>query len=268
MSTTIDVRTSGIWQTTSTILAADGACLVVDPAYFPRELEELSALAARRGQVLAVVFTHGHWDHVIGWQSFPGTAVWTSPSLADAIASRSAHAAKNLADASEFDARWYVERPAPLDWPAAAVGLREGQRIVQGGIAVESILLPGHSADGLALIVGERVLLPGDYLSPCEIPFVEDVHAYRATLRRLLELLPQIEEVIPGHGPRLPWARAQAIAAEDLGYLDKLALAGDRGDRDAALGITLPRAADVPGMREHHLENCRAAGIEIAAPTG
>ena len=67
------------------------------------------------------------------------------------------------------------------------------------------------------------VLLCGDYLSPCEIPFVEDAPRYRATLLRLLELLAQTGcDVIPGHGPRLDAAGATALARADLGYVDRL----------------------------------------------
>jgi hydroxyacylglutathione hydrolase len=264
-SPSIDVRTSGIWQTTSTVIAASDACIVVDPAYFPRELDELATLARSRGEVRAVVFTHGHWDHVIGWQSFPGAEVWTSPSLAQAIASGAEIASRNLADARAFDARWYIERPAPVRWPDAARPLGEGERIDIAGVRIEAALLPGHSDDGLALLVEDRWLLPGDYLSPCEIPFIDDLNAYRATLRRFDALLAEIEAVIPGHGPRLSRVEARAIAAADLVYLDGIALAVDRGDAAAGLAVALPRAASVPGMWEHHLANCRKAGLSVPA---
>jgi hydroxyacylglutathione hydrolase len=265
VESSIDVRTSGIWQTKSTVLSRGGACLVVDPAYFPRELDELAALARGRGQVQAVVFTHGHWDHVIGWQMFPGAQIWTSPSLAAAISTQSDVAAQNLAEARDFDADWYVERPAPLRWPPEARALEDGEQIDFGGMKLEAWLLPGHSADGLSLIVEERRLLPGDYLSPCEIPFVEDLHAYRATLKRLLSRLGRLVEVIPGHGPILSPNEAEAIAAADLAYLDGIARAADQRDAAAAVAVPLPRAAGVPGMWGHHLDNCRNAGLDLSA---
>ena len=259
-------RQSGIWQTNSTILAADGLCLVVDPAYFPRELDELAALASARGGAAAVVFTHGHWDHVGGWQSFPGAAVWASPSLAAAFAGDTDEARKNLDALRDFDGRWYVDRPWPHAWPPTVRGLADGEEVALGPIAARALCLPGHSPDGLALHVPEhRLLLPGDYLSPCEIPFVADLAAYRATLRRLATLLADIDIVIPGHGPRLDRATAARILEEDLDYLDPLAALAGAGDVAGALALPLPRAAAVPGMRDHHRDNCAAAGLRVEA---
>ncbi|MCA9674469.1 MAG: MBL fold metallo-hydrolase, partial [Myxococcales bacterium] len=74
----VDVLTSGIWQTNSTIVSGDGGCVVVDPAYFPRELDAIAEVAAARGGAAAVVFTHGHWDHVMGHAALPGAPVWVS----------------------------------------------------------------------------------------------------------------------------------------------------------------------------------------------
>jgi hydroxyacylglutathione hydrolase len=246
----IDVLHSGIWQLSSTLLSDGDEVLAVDPGYFPRELDDLARLAATRGRVTRVVFTHGHWDHVIGWRTFPEAEVASSPTLAAAVAEGGTLARENLARAAEFDGQWYVDRGAPPAWPPRVRPLTEGEVLTVGSSRVRAILLPGHSPDGIGLLTYDgdqpRTLLVGDYLSPCEIPFVDRVEDYRATLRRLLGLLPELEAVIPGHGPRLTPAQAIAIAEADLDYLDALA----RGEDPA-----LPRAADVPGMRAHHSEN-------------
>jgi len=258
----IEVLTSGIWQTTTTIVSSDRRCLVVDPAYFPRELDAIAARVAELGQAEAVLFTHGHWDHVMGHTVLPGVPVWLSHALDASIAANDARAARYLDDAREFDSRWYVPRPGGHRWPTRRRGVRDGDRIELGALALRALHLPGHSPDGLGLAIEPLgALLVGDYLSPCEIPFVEDAPAYRATLARLCDELAHVREVIPGHGPRLTRDEAMHIARGDLAYLDRLLEAAARRDRAAALAIELPRAADVVGMRDHHIDNCTKLGL-------
>lgn len=257
-----DVLTSGIWQTNTTIIASRGSCLVVDPAYFPRELDAIVARAGELGRAHAVAFTHGHWDHVMGHVALPDAPVWLNATLASAIAGGDPRATKYLEDAREFDSRWYVPRPSGHHWPEAPVGLSDGETRELGELELRVLHIPGHSADDLALLIEAlELLLVGDYLSPCEIPFVEDATAYRSTLIRLLDLLGGVRHVVPGHGPRLTSPEAIAIARADLEYVDRLIDAGRCGDVEAAHSIALPRASDVVGMREHHRDNCRKVGL-------
>lgn len=201
----VEVRTSGIWQTNSVVVASGGEALVVDPAFFPRELEELAALVADLGvgpASVTVAFTHAHWDHVAGWRRFPGARFVGSAVLARAVAGGEALARRCLDELRDFDGRWYVPRPEAAAWPPALRGLEDGERLVVGRAEAEALALPGHSADGLGLLLpGPGLLLPGDHLSPCEIPFVEDLGAYRVTLLRLRGILGRVERVVPGHGP-------------------------------------------------------------------
>lgn len=269
---TFQVRHSGIWQLCSAVLSSDGQVLVIDPGYFPRELAELASLAHSAGQVQGVIFSHGHWDHVIGWRHFPGAPVLASPGLVEAVRGDSERARRDLREAMSFDRRWYVDRGAPLAWPPSALlqPLGEGQLISLGEAALDVLHLPGHSPDGLGLWAADSgLLIVGDYLSPCEIPFVTDLAAYHVTLRRLLPLLSQAEHVLPGHGPVLTAAQAREIALADLAYLDALAecvmLADPTTATARALAIPLPRAADLPEMGDHHRENLQAAGL-LARP--
>lgn len=265
MSVTWQVRHSGIWQLTSAVLSDGHEVLIIDPGYFPRELAELQTLVQVPPSACRVVFTHGHWDHVVGWQAFAPSQVLLNVRLRDAIAEQSTLAHKNLRDAQDFDRKWYVEREASLAWPPTdrLCGLRDGDSFSIGTETVSVLQLPGHSEDGLALhLPTSGLLIVGDYLSPCEIPFVEDLSAYRQTLHTLCAMSQNAQTVFPGHGPPLSAQQALQIAQEDLRYLDALSDCAARSDLASALRIKLPRGQDNPEMLAHHQDNCRNAGLQ------
>ncbi len=264
----VDVRLSGIWQMTSTVICSGGSCLVVDPGYFPRELADLAGLIPKRANVEAVCFTHSHWDHVAGHGIFPGAPLYTSSVLAKAIQESGALAAEAMNKAREYDSQWYVERPWGYGWPAEVRGLDDGGWFNIGDLDVEAFLIPGHAPDCMA-IRAEDYLLVGDYLSPCEIPFVDNLADYRRTLQRLTTLIGSgIDYVIPGHGPVLSAAEARRIGREDLRYLDAIARCAERSDAAPAKTIPLPRAENISGMADHHFDNCQKAGLAVRSAPG
>jgi glyoxylase-like metal-dependent hydrolase (beta-lactamase superfamily II) len=126
---------------------------------------------------------------VMGHAALPDAPVWLAATLASAIAAGAPRAAQLLDDARAFDSRWYVPRPSGHRWPEAPVGLSDGDTRSLGELELQVLHIPGHSPDDLALWVPAlELLLVGDYLSPCEIPFIDAAAAYRATLLRLLDV--------------------------------------------------------------------------------
>jgi glyoxylase-like metal-dependent hydrolase (beta-lactamase superfamily II) len=255
---------SGIWQMTSTIVRTGDSCLVVDPGYFLRELDDIVRAIPTGASVEALFFTHSHWDHVMGHGVFPGVPVYTSALLAQSVAQGGELAAEAMRKSREYDSQWYVERPWGYVWPEDVRGLDDGSGFNIGDLDIEAFLIPGHAPDGMA-IRAENWLLVGDYLSPCEIPFVDNLADYRRTLQRLVMLIDSgIEKVVPGHGPQLSADDARRIARADLRYLDQIARCAERNDPGGAAAVPLPRASKVFGMQGHHLENCRKAGLAAA----
>lgn len=220
--TRIEVVRSVIWQMTSTIVVCGRSALVVDPGVFPAEVEAIRRRIPAGVRVEALFFTHHHWDHVVGHFAFPGVRVYASSTLARAVAEQGALAREALEEARRHDGTWYVERPGGYRWPEDLRGLEDGFHFNVGDLDIEVLGLPGHAPDAVGLRAGETLVV-GDYLSPLEIPFVDDLEAYRRTLRRLLALSARgVERVVPGHGPPPD---------------------GGRGPADRPRGSRLPRCA-------------------------
>ena len=235
---------SGLWETASLLLCANGEAVLVDPGVSADEVEHIAARADELGvRVTEVLVTHADWDHLCGIAAFPAAAATMSESTAARLLSRTAEAPmaeRAAASGIEIAGEPRIDRTFPA-----------GIAIQAGPFLVETLALPGHTPDGTAFRCREADLLAvGDHLSTIEFPFVTSTAAYRATLAALIDLLRHDPpgRVIPGHGPELTAAQALAIAEADLYYLWSLhqavALGATRKDAQAAgLAVELPRPA-------------------------
>ena len=80
--------------------------------------------------------------------------------------------------------------------------LADGETVeLDGGVRLRVLAAPGHSVDSLCFYLEEEgVLFTGDTMLGSTTTTVADLAAYRATLRRLVEL-PNLRVICPGHGP-------------------------------------------------------------------
>jgi glyoxylase-like metal-dependent hydrolase (beta-lactamase superfamily II) len=248
------VVTSAVWQTTCTLVSGGSEAFLIDSPVLPAELEVLPSVAEQAGfRVVGALATHADWDHVLGRLAFAEAPLGCSPDSLRRL--RSGEAQRDL---RSFDDQWYLERAAPL----SLGGLQElpvPGRLDVGSRELELHPAPGHTADGMAVwMPWARVLCPGDYLSPVEIPMVEgEVADYLATLDRLEPLVDEAEWVVPGHGGPIEAPRAAAILREDRAYV--------AGLPDAPL----PLARRTGEQRRIHAENvARLVVGPGAAPPG
>jgi glyoxylase-like metal-dependent hydrolase (beta-lactamase superfamily II) len=247
------VLTSRLWQTTATALRAGGECMLIDSPYFPDELELLPGVLAQAGfEVDALLATHGDFDHLLGRLAFPGLALGVGEPTLERFHRSPGEPQREL---REHDARFYVERPAPLGL-GQVQALPVPGRLELGDAELELHAADGHTADGLAVLARLcGVLVVGDYLSDVEIPTIGpsgSLDAYRATLARLAPLVEEATTVVPGHGSPHDREPALRLLDEDLGYLDAL----ERGDEHP----TLPPGRDSAEQRRVHAGNLGRTG--------
>jgi glyoxylase-like metal-dependent hydrolase (beta-lactamase superfamily II) len=225
--------TSRAYATGCVLVRNGDEAFCIDSPIFPDELEILPAIASQASfTVVGVLATHGDWDHLLGALAFEGAPLGAGESTAGRLINEPGVAQREL---REFDDEFYVTRPKPLSVRVAQT-LDVPGYVDIGSETLELHPADGHTVDGTAYwIPWAGVLVPGDYLSPVEIPMISEggsVAAYIATLNRLEPLVSQAEHVVPGHGGPIDGTQALAILREDRAYLEALA-AGD----DPALPI-------------------------------
>jgi glyoxylase-like metal-dependent hydrolase (beta-lactamase superfamily II) len=157
--------------------ARTGVALVIDAADDAPAIRELLAGLTP----LAIVQTHGHWDHVRAWKALaaePGLAVW----------------------GHRGDLDLYPQTPDRL--------LEDGELLVVGDLTVTVHHLPGHTEGSLVLAATGAAatwLLTGDTLFPGGPGRTDgDVERHRRLMdgleQRLFDVLPDATRVLPGHG--------------------------------------------------------------------
>ena len=157
--------------------AATGSALIVDAAADAPSIRAMCDGASP----LAVVQTHGHWDHVRAWADLaadPGLEVW-------------GHAG---------DVPLYPVVPDRL--------LTDGQELAVGELTIEVLHVPGHTPGSLLLLVHgtqQPWLVTGDSLFPGGPGNTSGDRAAHALLmdgleRRVFDRLSDDTRVLPGHG--------------------------------------------------------------------
>jgi glyoxylase-like metal-dependent hydrolase (beta-lactamase superfamily II) len=235
---------SGLWQTSSLLLVAEGEAVVIDPCISADEVARIVGRAATLGaRVTHVLVTHADWDHVCGIAAFPGAVAAMGAGTAEIVASGEP---RKVIGKRAATYGLTIEGEPRVDC-ALAVGA--AHQI--GPFIVETVALRGHTADGTAYRIRELdVLAVGDHLSAVEIPFASTTSEYRTTLASLIESL--------------------TIAEADLAYLRALrdAVAASRDDpalaRSAATAVPLPRPAP-DELAQMHVGNVEAQLEELLA---
>lgn len=263
------VFTSGLWNTNSLVVQGIGeqakAVVVVDPAWYPEEIAEIQSAASGNslGRATHVLFTHGDYDHVVGWESFPDAQLIAHPKARERDPVYTARRIEAL------DAANGTSRPRPYRYPPREK-FTSPRELDLGGEAMLFFEAPGHQPDCLFTVLPRRrVLIAGDYLSDQEFPFIYfSLSEYRSTLRLTREIRREfaIEKLVPGHGKTAGSPdEIEYRIATDLDYLDRLDAAVEDA-KAAGLGVEEAvrrlqhftfRGRPIVALAKEHADNVR-----------
>jgi hydroxyacylglutathione hydrolase len=163
--------------------------VVVDPG---ADAAEIRLELARRGaQCVAILVTHGHWDHLGGVAD-----------LAEGTGSP-VHMADDEAVLLE-QVNDYVPPGVRLRAYSPEVRLAGDETLELAGIEFETLRVPGHSPAHLAF-AADGALFSGDVLFAGSVGRADlpgaDWDLLLQSIRALVERLPAQTVVYPGHGP-------------------------------------------------------------------
>jgi hydroxyacylglutathione hydrolase len=165
---------------------------VIDPGDEPERI--LDALRSLHARPIALVNTHGHFDHIQAVDAVrraTGAPFWIHEAERDVLAQGPARARVIFG----ID---LPPSPVPDRW------LVDGDRLVVGSLAFSVHHTPGHSPGGVCLI-GDGIAFVGDTLFAGSIGRTDlpggDTETLLNSIARVLLPLPDETVCYPGHGP-------------------------------------------------------------------
>lgn len=193
---------SQLYQTTSIVIHADDCIVIVDPNLLPIEVEEIRQFVneIKDSRPIYLLFTHSHWDHIIGYGVFPEATVIARDVFKDREDKENI-----LKQLKDFDVKHYISRDYPNIYPHVDIVVyEEGQVLEIGNTSLTFYKADGHCDDAIFIVVEPLGLwIAGDYFSDVETPSIHQSNeAYVETLEKTESILENhdIRFLITGHG--------------------------------------------------------------------
>ena len=192
MSIAVDHYELGPLQTNCYVVRPDRAAaeaVVIDPG---GDITRLRLELARMGaKVVAILLTHGHWDHVLG--------------VVDLVEASGAPVYLGEAELPELES----EGPELLGFPPLTSFtpdhlIADGDKLELAGLEIEVVAVPGHRPGHMAFLI-DGGLFSGDVLFRGSVGRADlpggDWPTLLATLEMLARRFPPETAIYPGHGP-------------------------------------------------------------------
>ncbi len=203
-------------QVTAGVVAGPQWAVVIDTLALPEETLAMREFIEEEIMVPVryVINTHYHADHAWGNCFFPGAQVIAHERTRQLLQERGQPA---LEEARRQDAQF---RKVRLILPH--ITFSEGRLSLKVGRKTLTLLpLPGHSPDGIGVLVEEdKVLFAGDALMPLPFLVDGDYDAQVSSLKQMLRL--HLENIVPGHGDVVLRGEIDETIKGNLAYLSAI----------------------------------------------
>lgn len=200
-------------QVTAGLVVGPKWVVLIDTLALPAETLALRDFIETQIQlpVRYIINTHYHADHSWGNVFFPGATVIAHALCREMMISRGLPA---LEEAQRVSATY---RSVSLVLPQFVIA--DGEMSLKVGKKILRLLpLPGHSADGIGVLVEtDRILFSGDALMPIPYLVDGDYETLQETLKRVGKM--RLENIIPGHGEIILRGEIKDALKEHLDYL-------------------------------------------------
>jgi glyoxylase-like metal-dependent hydrolase (beta-lactamase superfamily II) len=233
--------------TAGAIVTREGAILV-DSLPFPAEARLMGAFIAEVCQpgVRYVILTHYHADHTYGAYLFPQADVLAHARCRTLLTKIGAPALEAV-KVEEPRLEEVVIRLPDITFEDGEMGLRLGERVMR------LIHVPGHTQDSVMVYVeDDRVLFAADMVMPVPSIVDGDMDAFRASLRKVLEL--PIENMVQGHGEVILRGEVRKVVQISLDYLDTI---------EAKVARAIKSGKGRQALRRDNIESCGLSRIPL-----
>lgn len=190
--------------------------ILIDTLAYPEESIEIRDFVENRlgSPIRYLINTHYHADHSLGNCWFPN-AILVSHELCRQLLDTKGREGLEAAKQQNRDLAEIEVVLPDITFEEGTLGLRTGKR------TLELIPLPGHSEDGIGvLIVEDKVLFAGDIMMP--VPYLIDgnIDVMIQSLKQIPKL--KLENLVQGHGEVILRGEIPLIVKSNLNYISKI----------------------------------------------
>jgi cyclase len=199
--------------------------VVIDTLAYPEETSEIQDFIEVRLEkpVRYLINTHYHADHSLGNCWFPQATIISHELCRKFLDQKGRAALENAKQNNRELAEIQIVLPH-VTFTEGELEIRIGKRTIR------LMHLPGHSADGIGvLVVEDRVLFSGDIMMPLPYILDGDMELMAETMKEIPRM--KLENLVQGHGEVILRGEIPSAVKENLSYLADITKHATRAQR-------------------------------------